>query len=107
MPITLEHTSSCEPLTVMATPTITTALSGTTIYVGSSVYDTATLTGATGKASGTVQYRYFNSGTCSGHANYVGSAVTVTNGVVPNSVPQDVQHHGFLWLGGGLQRRCQ
>jgi len=76
-----------ERLTVnKVSPTISTSLSATTITSGSSVFDRATLTGATGTAGGTVQYEYFNGGSCSGAANNVGAAVTVTNGLVPNSV---------------------
>ena len=81
-------TSACETLAVMASPTISTTLSATTITAGSSVHDSATLTGATGTAGGTVQYEYFSSGTCTGSPTNVGSAVTVTNGIVPNSASQ-------------------
>ncbi len=68
-----------------ATPTIATTLSATTVPVGHPVTDSATLNGATSTAGGTVQYEYFTSSTCSGTATNDGGAVTVTNGIVPNS----------------------
>ncbi len=71
--------------TALASPNILTFLSASTINAGQSVTDSATLSNATSNASGTVQYEYFNSGTCSGTATNVGSPVTVTNAVVPTS----------------------
>ena len=68
-----------------ATPTITTTLSATSVPTGHPVTDSASLTGATSNAGGTVQYEYFSSNTCSGTPTNDGAAVTVTNGVVPNS----------------------
>jgi len=78
-------TSSCEPLVVKASPSVATTLSSTSAKAGASVTDIATLNGATSTAGGTVQYEYFTSSTCGGSATNVGSAVTVTNGVVPSS----------------------
>jgi hypothetical protein len=83
----LGATSGCEPLTVMATPKITTTLSHAGIYVGQSIYDSALLT-SNFKAGGTVTYEYFSGGACSGTPVKVGKPVMVTNGVVPNSVSQ-------------------
>jgi hypothetical protein len=74
----------CEPLTVKASPSIATTLSHLTISAGKSVYDSATLKGGF-QAGGTVTYEYFSGGTCSGTPVKVGSAVKVTNGVIPNS----------------------
>src|SRR5438876_771185 len=78
-------TSGCEPLTVnKASPTITTALSATTVTVGQSVTDSSTMASFF-QASGTVTYNLFvGSSTCAVTGS-VGSIVTVTNGVVPNS----------------------
>ncbi len=78
-------TSACEPLTVtLKGPTIATSLSATTITVGGSVFDSATLTGASNNAGGTVTYNVFATGTCSGSPSTI-SVMTVTNAVVPNS----------------------
>jgi hypothetical protein len=91
-------TSPCEPLTVNKTnPTIATTLSATTITVGSSVSDSATLTGSF-QAGGTVTYEFFTGSTCTGTATTVGTPVTVTGGVVPNSASQAFNSAGaFSW----------
>jgi uncharacterized repeat protein (TIGR01451 family) len=65
-------------------PTIATTLSATEIVKGSSVHDSATLTGATANAGGTVQYTVFGNDACSTGAQDAGT-VTVQNGQVPNS----------------------
>ena len=64
---------------------INTTLSSTSIRVGQSVVDSATLQGATANATGTVTYLDYG-GSCSS-APIVVSVVTVTNRVVPNSRP--------------------
>src|SRR5207245_10479991 len=80
--------SSCEALTVnKVSPTIATSLSASTITVGSSVTDSSTLTGGF-QAGGSVTYEFFTGSTCAGTATTVGTPVTVTNGVVPNSASQ-------------------
>jgi len=91
-------TSTCEPLTVnKASPTITTTLSATSITVGGSVSDSSTLSNFY-KASGTVTYEFFTGSTCTGTATAVGTPVTVTNGVVPNSASQAFNSAGsFGW----------
>ena len=82
----------------LANPTITTSLSSTSITVGSSVHDTATLSGATSDAGGTVTYYYYSGDTCSGAGTQVGSAVSVTNAVVPDSASQQFNSVGsFSW----------
>lgn len=83
-------TSDCstEQLLVKTNPTITTTLSATTVNIGDLVYDTATITGATSDAGGTVTYHaYAGANTCSGTDLFGpnGYTVTVVNGVVPNS----------------------
>lgn len=70
-----------------ANTTITTTLSASSITAGSSVYDTATLFGATPGAGGSVTYEYFAGRNCSGGAAVV-STVTVTGGSVPPSASQ-------------------
>lgn len=91
-------TSPCEPLTVNKTnPTIATTLSATTITVGGSVSDSSTLTGSF-QAGGTVTYEFFTGTTCTGSATTVGTPVTVTGGVVPNSASQVFNSAGaFSW----------
>ncbi len=81
-----------------AIPTIATLLSSAAITAGGSVTDSATLTGATGNAGGTVTYYYYAGGSCSGLAIQVGSPVTVTNGAVPSSAPQRFNAAGsYSW----------
>lgn len=70
----------------LATPTITTALSPPSVPVGGNVHDTATLSGATSNAGGTVTYYWYwtgQEGSCTGQS--ASDPVTVTSGVVPNS----------------------
>src|SRR5437899_532286 len=71
--------SACEPVAVQKdNPTLATSLSLTSIQVGQSVTDSATLASFF-QAGGTVNYNLFvGSGTCI-------CMMTVTNGVVPNS----------------------
>ena len=72
-----------------ASPTIGTQLSASTITAGGSAHDTATLTGATATAGGTVIYSVYTDSTCSTLASSAlqpsPATVSVTNGVVPNS----------------------
>jgi hypothetical protein len=91
----LSHISFC--YVVKANPTIATQVKKTsdnsnvpnngTISIGTSVYDTATLTGATSDAGGTVTYKLFTDNTCTtlSAAPALNQTVNVTNGVVPNS----------------------
>jgi hypothetical protein len=104
--------SACasEGLVVSPTqPTITTSLSAASIAVGGSVHDSATLTGATSNAGGTVQYRFYPSlsacqtdstafpGTQPTGGTPAGT-VTVTNGTVPNSDTVSFPDPGtFFW----------
>jgi len=88
---------SSESLTVnVATPTISTTLLPpipATIVAGQSVTDSATLTGATSTAGGTVTYTLYRDTTCTTAIDT--STVTVTNGHVPNSkafVINDASH---------------
>jgi hypothetical protein len=75
-------------------PSISTALSQAIVAVGQSVTGSANLTGVF-NAGGTVTYEYFSGSTCSGAPTTVGSAVTVTGGVVPNSAPQAFGAPGY------------
>ena len=65
-------------------PTIATVLSGDSVEVGSSVNDSATLSGASPTAGGTVSYTVYTDNACTTGARDAGTK-TVTNGVVPNS----------------------
>src|SRR2546430_215498 len=76
--------SSCEPLSIQkASPSITTALSSTSILVGQSATDSASLANSF-QASGSVTYSLFANGGCVPSGTPV-STVTVTNGEVPSS----------------------
>jgi hypothetical protein len=75
---------STEQLLVKTNPTITTTLSATSVDVGSTVHDSATLHDATTDAGGTVTYTVYDNNTCTTGARDAGT-VTVTNGVVPDS----------------------
>ncbi|MDA4129066.1 MAG: hypothetical protein OK422_06405 [Thaumarchaeota archaeon] len=94
-----QATSPCEPLTVtQAASVLSTTLSASSVALGGSVHDTATLSSITSTASGNVTYSYYSNGACSGTGTTVGSAVSVTNGVVPNSASQTFQSAGsFSW----------
>jgi LPXTG-site transpeptidase (sortase) family protein len=81
----LSGTSPCELLTVgKASPTIGTSLSSSNISVGGSVHDSATLTGATATAGGTVTYTAYSNSLCTLGAQD-GGTKTVAAGVVPDS----------------------
>jgi hypothetical protein len=65
-------------------PTVETALSATSVIVGTPVHDTATLPGATAAAGGTVTYKVLAGTACSGAAAFTSTQI-VTEGAVPNS----------------------
>ena len=74
-----------EPVTVSPTsPTIATTLSKSRAEVGTSVHDSATLTGATATAGGTVTYTVYTNNTCSAGTQDAGTK-TVAGGIVPDS----------------------
>jgi hypothetical protein len=80
-------TSACvsETLTVNPnSPTIGTTLSGSNVAIGTAVHDSATLTGATAAAGGTVTYLVYTNATCTTGAQSAG-VKTVTNHLVPDS----------------------
>src|SRR5262249_41724976 len=90
-----------EPLSAgFAAPTIATTLSASSIAVGGSVHDSATLSGQTATAGGTVTYAVYTNNTCTSLASVQPSpaTVTVTNGVVPNSADTAFSSAGtFFW----------
>src|SRR5262249_52626499 len=98
-------TSACasEQLTVgKASPSIATSLSPGSISVGGSAHDSATLSGATAAAGGTVSYTVFTTSACSTQApaaqQPVPATVTVTGGLVPDSAPVSFPGAGtFFW----------
>ena len=65
-------------------PSIATTLSATSVPVGSTVHDSAALSGATADAGGTVTYTVYTDDQCSAGARDAGTK-TVTNGSVPDS----------------------
>jgi hypothetical protein len=96
--------SGCEQLAVgVAVPSISTGLSAGSIPIDTSAYDTATLTGASANAGGSVDYRFYPSqAACA--ADTVGTggtdvgSVTVTTGTVPNSASYTFHSAGsFNW----------
>jgi len=102
-------TGSCEPFTlVIATPTLATQLSATTITVSNTVTDSATLTGGTANAGGSVTYSEYNGGSCSGGP--IGSDTeTVTNGIVPTTSTFGFGSPGFysfraVYTGDGVNK---
>ena len=77
---------------------VITTLSANTIAFGGSVDDSATLTGVTTNAGGTVTYNIFPGSTCAGTATPVGPPVPVSNGAVPKSGSQTFSSAGlFSW----------
>jgi hypothetical protein len=68
----------------VASPTIATTLSATTGSIGASVHDSASLTGATSDAGGTVTFTVYSDDQCTLNARDAGTK-NVTNGVVPDS----------------------
>jgi hypothetical protein len=78
-------------------PTIATTLSETTGSVGDVVHDSATLTGATANAGGSVTYTVYTDNACTQNAQDAGTK-TVNNGIVPDSNPITFNSAGtFYW----------
>jgi hypothetical protein len=94
-------TSACTSETLVvnkAKPSITTTLSDTSVSVGSPVHDSATLTGTTANAGGTVTYKVYSNDTCDSANPLDAGTKTVTNGVVPDSDPVTFNNAGdFYW----------
>ncbi|MFD8634738.1 hypothetical protein [Streptomyces sp. NPDC059533] len=69
-----------------------------TATIGDFVHDSASLSGQTATAGGTVTYAYYTDSACTQNRVQVGSPVTVTNGVVPNSAAAQFNQIGtFYW----------
>jgi uncharacterized repeat protein (TIGR01451 family) len=90
--------AGCEPLTVVRnSPEIATELSASTVNDGGAVHDSATLSGATSDAAGTVTYSVYSDNECSDKVAD-GGTVDVADGLVPNS--NDVTLHApgtYYW----------
>jgi hypothetical protein len=85
-------------------PSISTNLSASSIPIGGSVTDSATLSGATANAGGTVTYTVYTDTACSSAAvagtdiDAQPPQVTVSNSSVPNSASVTFLHAGtFFW----------
>jgi len=90
--------STSEHLVVKkASPSIATTLSATSVSIGTAVHDSATLTGATSNAGGTVTYTVYTNDTCTDNPQDAGTK-PVTNGVVDDSDPITFHSAGdFYW----------
>jgi uncharacterized membrane protein len=84
---------------IKASPSLSTTLSASTLTVGGSVTDSATLAGTDLlTASGTVTYQFFSGSSCTGAATVVGSPVVVYYGLIPTSQSQTFSTAGaFSW----------
>ena len=82
---------------VFLNPGITTSLSASTGVIGDTVHDSATLSGSTATAGGTVTYTVYTDSACSQGAQSAGTK-TVTNAVVPDSDGVQFNSAGtFYW----------
>src|SRR5262249_49265260 len=96
----LPATSACtsEQLVVAKnSPSIATTLSATTANIGDTVHDSATLTGATGNAGGTVTYTVYTDNVLKNSFATAGTT-TVPNAVSPDSTGVQFNQAGtFFW----------
>jgi uncharacterized repeat protein (TIGR01451 family) len=82
--------SACEPFTVMKTsPSVSTQLSESTGNVGDTVHDSATISGATADAGGTISYAVYSDDQCS---TLVADLTPVDNTVVDGVAPDSLAH---------------
>lgn len=80
-----EATSTCASvLPTSESVSLNTALSSTSIKAGTGVYESATLTGVTAQATGTVAYNIYTNNSCTAATSSAGTKV-VSNATVPNS----------------------
>src|SRR5207244_2984925 len=88
------HVSNC------ASPTIATQLSANSpVSIGTSVHDSATLSGATANAGGTISYGLFSDNTCSTQiADLTPTVHTVVNGVAPDSKSHSFNSAGTFYF---------
>ena len=83
-PTSQDHQLDAAAVFVVPTMT-TTVMPGLSEPIGTAVYDTATLASALPTASGTVTYKLFPNGTCSGTPISSYTTPSFTNATVPNS----------------------
>jgi uncharacterized repeat protein (TIGR01451 family) len=89
--------SGCEPLTVVPnSPEISTELSSSSVSHGTAVHDSATLSGATSDAGGTVTYSVYSDDEC-GDKVADGGTVDVSDGLVPNSNDVTLPAGTYFW----------
>ncbi|MGZ4390873.1 MAG: hypothetical protein ACXVRK_01945 [Gaiellaceae bacterium] len=85
-------TGECEPFFVgKTTPKVSTQLSETTGSVGDTVHDSATISGATADAGGTINYAVYSDNTC----KTLVADLTPDNNKVVNGVAPDSKDHTF------------
>jgi hypothetical protein len=92
-------TSVCtsEVVLIKTNPSISTTLSATSVSIGDKVHDSATISGATSDAGGTVSYTVYSDSACTKDAQDAGTK-TVTNGIVPDSNEITFNNAGsFYW----------
>src|SRR5437867_11861854 len=70
-----------------ASPSVASTLSSALITAGGNVTSSAALTGSY-QAGGSITYKFFSGLTCTGTPTIVGSPVSVTSSIVPNSASQ-------------------
>src|SRR5256886_9865977 len=70
-----------------ASPSVASTLSSALITAGGNVTSSAALTGSY-QAAGSITYKFFSGLTCTGTPTIVGSPVSVTSSIVPNSASQ-------------------
>ncbi|MES2007138.1 MAG: hypothetical protein V4436_03445 [Patescibacteria group bacterium] len=94
----LPSVGACEPLNATKfSPTIATVLSAIATTTGAFVNDTATLTGASATAGGSVTYSVFTNSSCTTGKRDAGTKI-VTNHIVPNSDSLQFNSAGtFYW----------
>jgi len=94
----LPSVGACEPLNAIKfSPTISTVLSTMATTTGAWVNDTATLSGASATAGGSVTYSVFTNSSCTAGKIDAGTKA-VANGIVPNSNSLQFNSAGtFYW----------
>jgi uncharacterized repeat protein (TIGR01451 family) len=93
-------TCSSETLVVSPnTPSVSTLLSESSGNVGDTVHDTATLSGATANAGGTITYKVYSDNECTNQvADLTPDNNNVVNGVVPNSKDHTFNSAGTFYF---------
>jgi uncharacterized repeat protein (TIGR01451 family) len=81
-------------------PSVSTQLSADSpVSIGTTVHDSATLTGATSDAGGTISYGLFSDNTCETQiADLTPTVDTVVNGVAPDSKPHTFNSAGTFYF---------